>query len=59
MSGRSNASRPFEKLMNVFTTATDASAIAVAAGIPISRTRPEDWRVKRPAARSPPAGVLM
>jgi hypothetical protein len=34
--------------MNVLTTATDASEIAVAAGMPSSRTRPEDCRVNRP-----------
>src|ERR1700749_1261187 len=35
---------PALKLMNVLTTATDASEIAVAAGIPSSRTRPDVCR---------------
>src|SRR5712664_2334628 len=48
MSAWSNATMPALKLMKVLTTATEASAIPVAAGIPSSRTRPEDWRVKRP-----------
>src|ERR1700730_13776119 len=37
---------PALKLMNVLTTATDASEIPVAAGIPSSRTRPEVCRTK-------------
>ena len=43
-----NAVRPALKLMNVLTTATEASEMAVAAGMPSSRTSPEDWRVNRP-----------
>ena len=42
MSGWLKLVRPALKLMKVLTTATDASAIAVAAGIPSSRTSPED-----------------
>ena len=45
MSGWSKAMRPFEKLMNVFTRATDASAMPVAAVTPSSRTSPDDCRV--------------
>ncbi len=33
---------PALKLMNVLTTATEASEIPVAAGMPISRTSPDD-----------------
>src|SRR5437879_2402578 len=54
MSAMLKAVKPALKLMNVFTTATDASEIAVAAGIPSSRTRPDDCRVNRPC----PAGAL-
>ena len=39
MSAWLKAVRPVLKLMNVLTTATEASEIAVAAGIPSSRTR--------------------
>src|SRR5437764_4263836 len=53
MSGWLKLVRPALKLMNVLTTATDASAMAVAAGTPSSRTSPEDWRVKSPLV--PPA----
>src|SRR5689334_4824061 len=56
MSGWLKLVRPALKLMNVLTTATDASAIAVAAGIPSSRTRPEDWRVKSPLV-APASGI--
>src|ERR1700716_2070195 len=62
MSAWLKAVRPALKLMNVFTTATDASEMAVAAGMPSSRTRPDDWRVKRPepvAARPPLIGALV
>src|SRR5438874_4840479 len=47
--------------MNVLTTATDASAMPVAAGMASSRTRPDDWRVKRPwpVAALPPMGALV
>src|SRR5437870_1251274 len=53
--------RPALKLMNVLTTATEARAIPVAAGTPSSRTRPDDWRVKRPwpAAVVPPMDALV
>ena len=47
--------------MNVLTTATDARAMAVAAGIPSSRTSPEDCRVKSPdeaEGSTTPAGLL-
>src|SRR5690348_5031357 len=50
MSTWSNAINPFVKLMNVLHSATDASEIAVAAGIPSSRTRPDDCLVYRPWA---------
>src|SRR2546428_11300958 len=49
-----NSDRPALKLMNVLTTATEAREMAVAAGIPSSRTSPEDWRVKRPCAGGAP-----
>ena len=39
---------PALKLMNVLTTATDASEMPIAAGMPSSRTRPEAWRVNSP-----------
>src|SRR5207237_7751922 len=47
--------------MNVFTTATDASAMPVAAGTPSSRTSPDDWRVNRPwpEVALPAIGVLV
>src|SRR5438094_4609298 len=54
MSAWLKAVRPALKLMNVFTTATEASEIAVAAGIPSSRTRPDDCLVNSPCA----AGTL-
>ena len=50
MSALAKSVRPALKLMNVLTTATDASEIPVAAGIPISRTSPEAWRVNNPSA---------
>src|SRR6476661_8742135 len=62
MSGWLKLVSPALKLMNVLTTATDASAMAVAAGIPSSRTSPEDWRVKSPlvaAASGVPVVSLM
>src|ERR1700681_3532662 len=40
--------------MNVLTTATDASAMPVAAGMPSSRTRPDDCRVNKPCAAGVP-----
>jgi len=55
MSAWLNRVKPALKLMNVLTTATDASEIAVAAGMPSSRTKPEDCRVNRP---EPVAGLL-
>src|SRR5580704_514036 len=53
---------PALKLMNVLTTATDASEMAVAAGIPSSRTRPDVCRMNSrldsvPAALAAPAGT--
>ena len=39
---------PALKLMKVLTTATDASEIPTAAGMPSSRTSPEAWRVNSP-----------
>src|SRR4249920_2108020 len=48
MSGWLKLVSPALKLMKVLTTATEASAISVAAGMPSSRTSPEDCRVKRP-----------
>ena len=54
MSAWLNEVKPALKLMNVLTTATEAREMAVAAGIPSSRTRPDDCRVKRPC----PAGAL-
>src|SRR3977135_1376578 len=62
MSAWLKAVRPALKLIKVFTTATDASEMAVAAGMPSSRTRPEDWRVNSPepvAARPPLIGALV
>src|SRR6516225_11053983 len=41
MSALAKSGSPALKLMNVLTTATDASEIPVAAGIPSSRTRPD------------------
>src|SRR5580658_336772 len=54
---------PALKLMNVLTTATDASEMPVAAGIPSSRTRPDVCRMNSrvvgwaPAALAAPAGT--
>src|SRR6516164_5774153 len=53
---------PALKLMNVLTTATDASEMAVAAGIPSSRTRPDVCRMNSlvdvvPPALAAPAGT--
>ena len=42
MSAWLNETRPALKLMKVLTTATDASAMPVAAGMPSSRTSPDD-----------------
>jgi hypothetical protein len=58
MSALAKSVSPALKLMNVLTTATDASEIPVAAGMPRSRTRPDvcrtnsrvDWDVPAPAA---------
>src|SRR5580704_10570569 len=44
MSALPKSVSPALKLMNVLTTATDASEIPVAAGIPRSRTRPDVCR---------------
>jgi hypothetical protein len=41
--------------MKVLTTATEASEMPVAAGIPSSRTRPDVCRIKRRPASEPPA----
>src|SRR5439155_6111664 len=57
MSAWLKAVRPALKLMKVFTTATEASEIAVAAGIPSSRTRPEDCRVNSPCAGDTPPDI--
>src|SRR5580658_4684742 len=45
---------PALKLMNVLTTATDASEIPVAAGIPSSRTRPDVCRMNSRVGWAPP-----
>src|ERR1700732_1711200 len=45
---------PALKLMNVLTTATDASEIPVAAGIPSSRTRPDVCRMNSRVDSGPP-----
>src|ERR1700719_4603621 len=45
MSALAKSVSPALKLMNVLTTATDASEIPVAAGIPSSRTRPDVCRM--------------
>src|SRR5579863_53054 len=45
--------RPALKLMNVLTTATDASEMPVAAGIPSSRTRPDVCRTNRRVGWAP------
>src|SRR5580698_9348455 len=46
---------PALKLMNVLTTATDASEIPVAAGIPSSRTRPDVCRTNSRVGCDAPA----
>src|SRR5579863_10188418 len=46
---------PALKLMNVLTTATDASEMPVAAGIPSSRTRPDVCRMNSRVDSAPPA----
>jgi energy-coupling factor transporter ATP-binding protein EcfA2 len=43
------------KLVKVLTTATEASEMPMAAGIPSSRTRPDVCRMKRRPAPGPPA----
>src|SRR6202041_4045661 len=53
---------PALKLMNVLTTATDASEMPVAAGIPSSRTRPDVCRMNSrvgaaPSVLAAPAGT--
>src|ERR1700730_4993550 len=60
MSAWLKAVKPALKLMNVLTTAIGAGEIAVAAGMPSSRTRPDDCRVNKPcpAAGLPEIGVL-
>src|SRR3984893_12400984 len=45
---------PALKLMNVLTTATDASEMPVAAGIPSSRTRPDVCRMNSRVDSAPP-----
>src|SRR6201993_5201481 len=62
MSDLGKSVSPALKLMNVLTTATDASEMAVAAGIPSSRTRPDVCRMNSrldsvPAALAAPAGT--
>src|SRR5690348_387367 len=54
MSALAKSVRPALKLMKVLTTATEASEMPMAAGIPSSRTRPDVCRMKRRPA-SPPA----
>src|SRR4249919_1090618 len=55
---------PALKLMNVLTTATDASEMPIAAGIPSSRTRPEvcrmnSWVDSPPPVRTGPAAASL
>ena len=45
MSALAKSVSPALKLMNVLTTATDASEMPVAAGMPSSRTRPDVCRM--------------
>ncbi len=53
MSDLAKSVSPALKLMNVLTTATDASEMPVAAGIPSSRTRPEVCRTNRRVDSTP------
>src|SRR5579859_391753 len=55
MSDFAKSVSPALKLMNVLTTATEASEMPVAAGIPSSRTRPDVCRMKRRPDSGPPA----
>src|SRR6266700_6292555 len=58
MSALAKSVSPALKLMKVLTTATEASEMPVAAGIPSSRTRPDVCRMKRrPAPESPAVAV--
>src|SRR6266704_277325 len=58
MSALAKSVSPAVKLMKVLTTATEASEMPVAAGIPSSRTRPDVCRMKRrPAPESPAVAV--
>ena len=63
MSDFGKSVRPALKLMNVLTTATDASEMPIAAGIPSSRTRPEVCRmnswVDSPPVRTGPAAASL
>src|SRR5579871_5671858 len=58
MSALAKSVRPALKLMKVLTTATEASEMPMAAGIPSSRTRPDVCRMnRRPAPGSPAVAV--
>src|SRR6516162_6189335 len=58
MSALAKSVSPALKLMKVLTTATEASDMPMAAGIPSSRTRPDVCRMKRrPAPGSPAVAV--
>src|SRR5580700_5805780 len=58
MSALAKSVSPALKLMKVLTTATEASEMPVAAGIPSSRTKPDVCRMKRrPAPGSPAVAV--
>src|SRR5260370_11352158 len=65
MSAFAKSVSPALKLMKVLTTATDASEMPVAAGIPRSRTRPEVCRMNSrvdgalPARTGPAAASLL
>src|SRR6202042_2132853 len=54
MSALAKSVSPALKLMNVLTTATDASEMPVAAGIPSSRTRPDVCRTNSRVGAAPP-----
>ena len=58
MSALAKSVSPALKLMKVLTTATEASEMPVAAGIPSSRTRPDVCRMKRRPASAPPTVVV-
>src|SRR5437879_4051382 len=55
MSALAKSVSPALKLMKVLTTATEASEMPIAAGIPSSRTRPDVCRMKRRPDSPPPA----